>query len=346
MAHKNSFIPLFINFQITRKCNLNCMHCGFNAGEERIRELTLDEIIEVVNELYYLNCKKIQITGGEPLLREDVFDIINYTSSLGIDTQILSNGFYITEEVVTKLKNSGISGVGISLDGLKKSHDTFRRFDGAFEKVIDALKLLIKNNIRTNVLTTVNKLSLHELDELYTLLHGLKINNWIIQTTARVGRMQQFNEFALDPKDSLILEKFIYKKQNLNGINIIPGDSIGYYSEFENKIRNGKSFTGCYAGIYQMGILSDGSVVGCLAMPHTKEFIEGNIREKSLSSIWFDENSFSYNRKFKPELLEGYCKVCKHGNICKAGCKANAYGATGNLFNNPYCTYKENNNNK
>jgi len=134
-------IPFFTNFQITRKCNLNCMHCGFDAGKERIKELTFDEIVEIINELYYLNCKKIQITGGEPLLRNDVFDIIDYTSSLGIDTQILSNGFYITEEVVTKLKNSGLSGVGISLDGLKKSHDTFRRYKGAFEKVINALKL-------------------------------------------------------------------------------------------------------------------------------------------------------------------------------------------------------------
>ena len=319
------------------------MHCGFDAGKERRKELTFDEIIEIINELYYLNCKKIQITGGEPLLRDDVFEIISYISSLGIDTQLLSNGFYITKEVVIKLIESGISGVGISMDGLKESHDTFRRFDGAFEKVIDALKLLTQHDIQTNVLTTVNKLSLNELDGLYSLLRELKVNNWIIQTTACVGRMKQFNEFALEPKDSLVLEEFICKKQNLNGINLVPGDSIGYYSEFESKIRNGKSFSGCYAGIYQMGILSDGSVVGCLAMPHTKEFIEGNIREKSLSSIWFDENSFSYNRKFIPELLEGYCKVCKYGSICKAGCKSNAYGATGSLFNNPYCTYKENN---
>jgi len=313
------FEPYFTNLQITSKCNLSCKQCNSNGRNHRGKELSFVEIIDVVNELYYLNCKKIQISGGEPLLREDVFEIATYISSLGIETQILSNGFLIDEEVVAKLKKAGVSCVGISIDGLAETHNNLRSNPEAFEKAINALKLLVENDIKTNVLTTVCNLPLNEFDSMYAKLRDIKVNNWIIQTSACVGRMKQFNEFALESKDLLVLKEFIPKNQNINGLNVVTGDTIGYYSEIESKTKNGKSFSCCYAGIFQMGILSDGNVVGCLAMPHTKKYFEGNIREKSLSNIWFDKNSFCYNRKITQSINKSCSKKYKYGSVCDAG---------------------------
>jgi len=127
-------------------------------------------------------------------------------------------------------------------------------------------------------------------------------------------------------------------KQN-DGMKVVAGDSIGYFSTSEKELRDGNYFTGCYAGMLHVGILSNGGVIGCLALPHIERFIEGNVRERPLTDIWFDGNSFSYNRNFSEELLEGACKNCDYGKICRAGCKSSAFGATGNEHDNPYCTY-------
>lgn len=332
--------PYFANLQVTRKCNFNCMHCGFDAGKQRKKEFSTSEVIGLVNQLYELNCEKIQITGGEPLLREDIFTLASYGTSLGIEMHLLSNGYLIDKGIVKKIKESRIGGAGVSIDGLKKSHNTFRRKKDSFQKAINALRLLKKQDIYTCVLTTVNKLSINELNQLYDFLSDTKVDSWVIQTTARVGRMKKFQDYALEPKDMEEVANFIVRAKQKKNLNVVAGDSVGYFTALEDKLRDGNCFTGCYAGILQVGILSDGGVIGCLALPHIDKFIEGNIREKSLAEIWFDSNTFAYNRKFSKDLLEGDCKKCDYGEICRAGCKSNAYGATGSEHNNPYCLYR------
>lgn len=332
--------PYFANLQVTRKCNFNCMHCGFSAGKKRKKEFSTSELIDLVNQLYELNCEKIQITGGEPLLRKDVFTMASYGNSLGIEMHLLSNGYLINEGTAKKIKESGIKGVGISIDGLEKSHNTFRRKKDSFKKATKALELLKKQGLYTSVLTTVNKLSLNELDELYGVLSKTGTDSWVIQTTARVGRMKEFVDFALEPKDMKEVSEFVIRAKQKQGLNVIAGDSVGYFTELEGKLRDGNCFTGCYAGIYQVGILSDGGIIGCLALPHIKKFIEGNVKQRSLADVWFDPNSFAYNRKFSKDLLEGYCQKCDYGEVCRAGCKANGYGATESEHNNPYCLHR------
>jgi len=336
------YYPYFCNLQISRKCNFSCLHCGFSAGRERPNELSTEEFKKVLSQLYDLNCRKVQITGGEPLLRKDVFEIASFGLSLGMEMHLLSNGYLIDEEKVRKIKESGITGVGISIDGLKESHNTMRCKKDSFEKAINALKLLKKHGLYCNVLTTVNKLCLNELDSLYSLLESIGVDSWIIQTTAKVGRMLQSERYALDPDDMQMVCDFVVKSKNKGKLRVVAGDSLGYFGKQENELRDGHCFTGCYAGILQVGILSDGGVIGCLALPHIPLFIEGNVRERPLAEIWFDKKSFAYTRQFSKELLKGKCKNCAYGETCRAGCKSNAFGATGNLHNNPYCVYGQN----
>ena len=335
--------PYFCNLQITTACNLRCFHCGYSAGKRRLNELTLEEFFYIIEQLKELDCERIEITGGEPLLRKDWYKIAKHASSLGIEVNLLSNGYLIDNEVAQKIRESGITVVGISLDGLEETHNKIRQNPFVFQKAVRALNILAKNKIDTCVITTVTKLSINELPEMYKLLKYLDVKMWVLHLATPVGRMQENSQYIPHPSQIREIAEFIISTRSDRNLKVIAGDSIGYYAEFEKELRDfGQDdipyFTGCYAGCLAIGIESNGNVKGCLALPD--EFVEGNLRERSLKDIWFDKNAFSYNRKFSKDCLKGMCKKCPFGEICRAGCKALAYGATGNPFDNPYCIYR------
>jgi radical SAM protein with 4Fe4S-binding SPASM domain len=156
-----------------------------------------------------------------------------------------------------------------------------------------------------------------------------------VQITFKLGRMREHVDWSLDPKELAALARFVHEKQKVpGGLKVVPGDNLGYYCE--PPIRE-KEWKGCFAGRHLVGIDADGSVKGCLSLP--RELIEGNIRKESLRAIWEDPQRFKYNRYFSPDMLEGHCKGCAMGARCRAGCTVTALAATGNRFDNPYCTY-------
>jgi radical SAM protein with 4Fe4S-binding SPASM domain len=152
------------------------------------------------------------------------------------------------------------------------------------------------------------------------------------------------NEVLISPDDILTITEFIRKKRLEQNMRIFAGDNIGYYDENEMYLRNepGKLcfWNGCNAGISAIGIDSDGDVKGCQSL-YSKKFVEGNLRNESIESIWNNPDNFSYNRKFKTEYLNGNCEACDKGLICKGGCRASNYFITGDLFSNYYCNHNK-----
>lgn len=319
-------------WEITLRCNLRCSHCGSWAGLPRSNELNTQECFRLCEELAELGCEDVSFMGGEPFLRKDWFSIAQCVKNLGMNLNIVSNGT-ILEKHIEKICQLEPKVVGISLDGLKESHEKIRG-RGTFEKTVRALELLREKGVQTTVITAVSKINFKDLLEMKNLLYKEGIN-WQIQVAMPLGNFQK--EQMLSKEEFYATALFIAKERIENSFKNLPvvgAHCYGYYS----KILPGCSWEGCSAGISSIGITSEGGIVGCLSMGNDR-CIEGNIREKSLKEIWEYPNSFPYNRKFDKNQLGPNCKNCKYGNICKGGCNAMSYTLTGKFNNDPYCFY-------
>lgn len=338
------YYPFFCNLQLTKKCNLTCLHCGFSCGKEDGKELTIHELADLVNQLANLKCERIQLTGGEPLLRNDWEQIVDIITRSDIEVTLISNGYLITDNIAKRIKESGISTVGISMDGNEETHNLMRNSSSSFNNCLRAITNLSNHGVSVGVLTTINILNIDELENIRQILIQHNVSSWRLQIPSLIGRMAEQKKLMPVAEDIEKIIKYIVQTREDDRIIVIPGDSIGYYGINEKMIRDVGGdlpyFTGCYAGCLSVAIESNGDVKGCLALPH--ELCEGNIRETSLREIWTREDAFSYNRKFKISMLEGACGKCPFGEICRAGCKSCAYGATNSVHNNPFCDYRIN----
>lgn len=333
-----SWSPINVIWELTLSCNLRCKHCGSAAGKCRKDELTLDRALSLCDKFKELGTKEVTLIGGEPLISNKWFPVSMKLKDLGIKVNFVSNAVLVNEEVTEKLKEANINNFGISIEGKETTNDLIRG-KGVYKKIIRAIKLLQKKKIPVSIATTVSRMNFQELDSIYKSLVKLKIKVWQLQLAIPVGRMTE--ELMLKKADLKSLVEFIIKVRNERKLRIFTGCNIGYFGGFEEKYRIQKGekalpfWTGCYSGIFEVGIMSNGSVKGCLAMKD--RFIEGNIRNKPLREIWEKKDAFSYNRKFRKDNLSGFCRKCEFGEICRGGCPIISEALTGSFNNDPYC---------
>ena len=331
--------PFIVGWEMTLACNLRCTHCGSSAGLPRPDELTTAEALKLCDQFPALLVQEVDFTGGEPLLRTDWPVIAARLIRLGIPTNVLTNGLSLDAETVAEMKAVGISGVGISLDGLDATHDRIRNREGSFAAVVRSIELLQTASLPPNVITTVNAINLSELQELRRLLQSLGVTNWRVQPLIPMGRVVSHRELELDSEGILRLGRFVREQEPGEAgqtVQIMCGDGLQYVVEEAD----GRPWRGCSAGIVTCGITSDGRVKGCLTMPD--EFVEGNVRERSLWDIWFDPQSFAYTRRFAEDQLGPGCGACAKATECKGGCSSSSYCSTGQFHNDSLCFYRAN----
>lgn len=332
--------PFNIGWELTLACNLRCSHCGSSAGLPKPNELTKEEALKICDQFPELLVQQVHFTGGEALLSPYWAEIALYLKNLGISTNILTNGYNLKPETVSKIKSVGISAVGISLDGLEKTHDYIRGQEGSFKKVLTSINFLQQKDINIIVITTVNSLNVGELLDILHLLQSIGIRNWRVQPLIPTGRANNSKKIHLDDMGILKLGKFIQHwkpKSEMEGTNIICGDGLEYIFGTSDPER---PWRGCPAGWITCSITSDGKVKGCLSLPD--KFIEGDLRKNDLWSIWFNPNSFAYTRLFSYGDLGSNCNSCDKATECLGGCSSNSYSASGKFHNDPYCFYKIN----
>jgi radical SAM protein with 4Fe4S-binding SPASM domain len=279
--------------------------------------------------------QEVDFTGGEPFLRDDLFQILRRLKDLNIKTNIVTHGYGYSKEDISKLMDAGISGVGISLDGLQQTHDYMRRVKGSFDSVIKTIDILREKSLHFNVITTVSNRNLKELPELHTLLRDKGVQQWRLQGIIPIGRVNQLPELQLTDQDFHSLSNFIkqYNNRNTqNGLEIICSDGLQYI------IPSKFPWEGCGAGIVTCGITADGRIKGCLSMDDS--LTEGDLRDRSFWDIWFDDESFAYNRSFTIDDLGDNCTSCDKWSQCKGGCSSSSYATTGTLHNDPFCYYR------
>jgi radical SAM protein with 4Fe4S-binding SPASM domain len=325
--------PVVIGLELTLACNLKCRHCASSAGNPRPDELSLDEMIAICDQFPALLVKEVDLTGGEPLMRTDWPLIATHLSELQIPVRMVSNGLLLKDNV-SRLKEVGMATVGVSIDGLETTHDAIRQRPGLFARVVEGVKAGLEAGIPIAALTAVNDWNVDELPELLIFLRNLGIRHWQVQPTFALGRAAEGN-LSLSDASFIKLGEFVkahLAKCESEGFDIMPADGVGYYSELDTRQ---VSWKGCPAGLASCGITSDGKVKGCISHPH--HLVEGDLRCRDLWSIWFDENSFSYNRHFATQNLGKACKDCSHGEQCRGGCLVMSYAATGQFHNDPFC---------
>ncbi|MHB8118081.1 MAG: radical SAM protein [Methanothrix sp.] len=328
-------LPLVMGWELTLACNLRCKHCASSAGLPRTSELSTQEALVICDQFPDLLVQEVTFTGGEPLLRPDWDIIAERLIQHEIRTYILSNGLVLDRKTVDRLKEVGISSIGISLDGIGPTHDRIRGYSGLFQSIIHSIHLLHNAQIPVSVITTANGLNINELPAIMNHLISEGVTGWQIQPVFPLGRVKECVTLQLSKQDYLSLGEFIKKFSTIAksaGLTIIPADSFGYFTDIDNRQ---PSWKGCSAGLISCGITSDGRIKGCLSMPDN--LTEGDLRKRDLWDIWFDPKSFGYSRKFSTDDLGPFCTQCEMGQECKGGCSAMSYGSSGQFHNDSYC---------
>ncbi len=322
-------------WEITLACCFSCAYCGSRGGKARDNELTTAECLDVARQLAEMGCRRMSVIGGEAFMRPDWAQIAGSLTSRGVKTCIITNGFKMTPQIISELKRVNIESVAVSIDGTREAHDAFRQ-KGSYERAVNTLRALAAAKIPVSVITSLRADNAPLLYELYRELRALPLFAWQIQACSPMGNAGDNGISVAFDAEKVI--RFVADIAPSAPFAVGVADNIGYYTPEEGSIRGlpGARFEGCSAGLTTVGIDSIGNVRGCESM-YDERFIEGNLRERSLVDIWTDPNAFSYNRRFKKELLTGSCASCPNGEICAAGCRSYNYFAAGGLYENSLC---------
>ena len=312
MKEARERFPLYtLLIEITKKCNAACDQCGSRCDINSEELLTGEQILAALRDLKENigTYTMINISGGEPLLRKDLFEIMTQVTAMGFDWGMVSNGSLITDGVIEKMKASGMKTITLSLDGLRETHDSLRHLPGSYDKIIEALKKLKAAAFldHLQVTFTANKRNVYEFEELYKILNPIGLDSIRVSFMDPIGR-------ALDNKDLLLgREEILYLTGLANRINEKKKNTKIMWGcpHFLGGLLDKRRFM-CFTGIYGASILVNGDIFVCPNVPHRQEFIQGNILKDSLSEVW--KNGFEY---FRNRPLPGKCGECEYKEKCK-----------------------------
>lgn len=335
MAESFESFPVILGWELTLACNLRCRHCASAAGDPRPNELTIDEALDLCDQLPSLLVMELVFTGGEPLISPHWEKIAKRLQDLGIRTGMVTNGTCLGDGTIERLLDVGVTALAISLDGEPDTHDFMRGVSGLHQRVVAGIERVLEAGLRVTVITTVNGRSIRELRSMHQRLQSLGVKRWQLQPVFGFGRMQGSQNLLLSDADYLELGRFIKSSMAAceeGQLQIFPADGVGYFSELDVE---GPRWRGCSAGITTCGIMSDGRVKGCLSWPD--HLVTGDLRKNDLWDIWFHQDAFRQTRRFSVEDLSGNCRDCEKGEECRGGCSAMSYSETGLFHADPYC---------
>ncbi len=347
---------------VTNLCNLTCIHCynssiQNSAYNQRLAtnsgNLTTDEIKLLIDDLSSLGAKVILFSGGEPLIRKDIFELGGYAFDKGIRPVLSTNGTLITKTVAKKIKKSNFQYVGISIDGTPATHNYFRGEKNAFEKSLKGLKLSQDEGLKTGIRFTITKINYKEIPSIldlvikenipricfYHLVYSGRGSDLINEDISNKERKQTINTIIKKAEEMI---KFNYPVEILTVDN--PCDGVYLYLTIrKNDVKKAKKI---YNLLKQSQGKSSGEKIGCVdcfGYVHPDQFWThyslGNIRSRKFSEIWNDNSDkILFGLRNKIKMLKGKCKVCKFFEICGGGFRVRAEAVYNDIWaDEPNC---------
>ena len=337
-----------VAWETTRNCNLNCVHCraaatcGPYSGEldTKAAFTLLDQIAEVAKPI-------IILTGGEPLLRDDIFDIAKYGHDKGMRMVMAPNGTLVDRKMAEKMAASGIQRISVSLDGsTAQSHDTFRGVEGAYEGALQGIQNAKEAGIEFQINTTITKTNLDQIPKILALAESLGAVAHHIFLLVPTGRGKYIVDQEINAQEYEKTLNWFYDQRDKVSLQLKATCAPHYYRILRQRAReDGETVTfeshgldavtrGCLAGTGFCFISHRGVVQPC-------GFLDlncGDVTQTSFSDIW--KNSAHFNKLRDFGALEDKCGYCEYRKVC-GGCRARAYEATGDyMAEEPLCQYQ------
>lgn len=339
----------------TKTCNLKCRHCYMNSDAKKYSgELTTSEAKKFIDDLAEFKVPVLLFSGGEPLMRQDFFELAEYAAEKNIRPTLSTNGTLITHEVAEKIKNIGVGYVGISLDGLKDVNDKFRGVEGAFQKAMQGIENCVAVGQRVGLRFTINRHNFEELDKIFDFIEEKKINRVCFYHLVYSGRGSQMMDEDISPEESRrAMDKIIERTKDFERrglekeILTVDNHCDGVYMYLKS-IYEGDEETA--AQIKKFISMNGGNRSGIafaevdpLGYVHPDQFTQhytfGNVREKNFGEIWTDlSNPILAGLKNRKPLLKGRCARCKFLDNCNGNFRTRAEAKTGDFWeSDPAC---------
>ncbi|MCK8826141.1 putative heme d1 biosynthesis radical SAM protein NirJ1 [Natroniella acetigena] len=342
-------------WNMTRTCNLSCTHCYSDSDYKGYSgELTTAEAKKFIDDLVEFNVPVLLFSGGEPLIRKDIFELADYTAQKGIRPTISTNGTLITKDVARRLKDIGVGYVGISLDGMEATNDRFRGKKGAFKEALQGIHNCLEIDQKVGLRFTINRHNYQEVGQIFDLLEEENIPRACFYHLVYSGRGSEMVQEDISLQQSrevmdLIIERTLdFQRRGLDKeILTVDNHADGIYTYLKMKEeapakaekilkllqRNGGNRT----GIAIANVDWQGNV-------HPDQFTQnhtfGNIRERKFSEIWTDssQNNILAGLKERKKLLKGRCSSCKWLEVCNGNFRARAEAIHGDFWHeDPAC---------
>jgi len=334
MKTDTSYKPSLISWNLTKKCNLRCPHCYMEAGKKAEYELSTEECLALVDEMKQLGTEMLILTGGEPLLRKDIFDIAQYASAQGIWVVMGTNGVLVTEKVAQNMIECGVKGVAVSIDSIDPAkHNSFRGGPNSWEYSVRALKICRAAGLQVLVQTTVMESNYEEIPQLIEFTRELGAWSFNLYFLVQTGRGQQMND--LSPRRTHAMLENLVELQDRYRPMLVRSKCAPQFKQIAYEMgKGGLESGGCMAGTEYCRITPEGDVTPCPYMT----VVAGNVLEQGFTEIWRTSPVFRELRDL--DQLKGRCGRCEFKELC-GGCRCRAYAAFGDyLQEDPACTYQ------
>ncbi len=336
----------FVQWHLTERCNLHCRHCYQKVA---VSEMNLTELCRAIDNVksaidswaieYGMEISSsFHFTGGEPLVRRDLLEILGYARSKKYATALMSNGTLITADIASQLREAQVNDVQISVDGLEEVHDSIRGA-GSFRRSLIGIENLVACGVDTSINLTLSRLNMGQVDGLVRLAEEMGIVAVTLSRLVTCGRGEELSREILSPREVADFGKKIRSFTSDSGVAVTSRDPLFALAEFDSEIPDTEfAVGGCAAGFLGVTITADGSVMPCRRMYLTIS----NIREVSFRELWA-ESPVLWSLRNRQEYHDS-CRLCRYWTVCR-GCRAIAlayarsHGEEDYLGPDPQCPY-------
>ncbi len=341
-------------WNVGRRCNLRCVHCYSQSHDQEYSgELTHEEGLRLIDDLAEFGAPVLLFSGGEPLMRPRLFELIAHARERGMRAVISTNGTLITPDVAAQLKEFGLSYVGVSLDGLEETNDKFRGMNGAFKLALEGIRNCRKAGIKVGLRFTMNRRNVQDIGGIFDLLIQEDIPRVCFYHLVYAGRGSKLISEDLSREESrkavdLIMDRT--RDAHAAGIPLevltVDNHCDGPYLYLRTLREDPEKAKGVLELLSMNGGNSSGIGIGCVswdgevyADQFWRHYSFGNVREKPFSKIWMDTaDKVMAGLKERKGLLKGRCALCKWLDVCNGNFRVRAEAVTDDLWaSDPAC---------